>query len=95
MSKIIEVSDEIYDFLMNDVAKESNVIFTFDTYSRTINCYNAEDYIWVNPNNNTEIITIDAIGEDTTILVDKDNIANQITISGDKDSVKNCFRVSF
>ena len=84
----------IYDFLMNDVAKESNVIFTFDTYSRTINCYNAEDYTWVNPDNNEESISIDAIGEDTTILIDKDNIANQITISGDKDSVKNCFRVS-
>lgn len=84
----------IYDFLVNDVAKESNVIFVFDTYNRIINCYNAKDYIWTDPENSNNQIVINGIGDDTTILVDKENLANQITISGDKDSVKNCFRVS-
>lgn len=81
----------IYDFLMNDVAEESNVFFIFDTYNRKINCYNAEDFVWTD---GTEVISINAYGEDTTIFVDMDNLANQITLSGDKDSVKNCFRVS-
>lgn len=81
----------IYDFLMGDVAEETNVIFIFDTYKRTINCYNAEDYVWTD---GTDTITIVGYGEDTTILVDRDNIANQLTISGDVDSVKNCFKVS-
>lgn len=81
----------IYDFLMGDVAEETNVIFIFDTYKRTINCYNSEDYVWTD---GTDTITIVGYGEDTTILVDRDNIANQLTISGDVDSVKNCFKVS-
>lgn len=83
----------IYDFLMNDVAQESNVIFTFDTYERKINCYNLEDYVWTN-DDNSEIITIKAIGEDTTILIDSENLANQITISSNKDSLKNCLCIS-
>lgn len=83
----------IYDFLTGDVAKESNVVFLFDTYERKIHCYNLEDYIWKNEETN-ETILIDAIGEDTTVFIDKDNLAKEITLSGDKDSVKNCFRVT-
>ena len=35
----------IYDFLTGDVAKESNVIFVFDTINREINCYSLCDCI--------------------------------------------------
>lgn len=84
----------IYDFLMNEVAKESNVVFVFDTYNRIIHCYNAQDFIWIPANSEEPSILIDAVGEDTTVFIDKENLANQITISGSKDNIKNCFRVS-
>ena len=82
----------IYDFLVGDVAKESNVIFIFDTYNRKINCYNLEDYTWVS-DDGKETIEIDAIGNDTTILIDGNNLVNDSTLSTNKDSIKNCFRV--
>ncbi len=79
----------IYDFLTGEVAEESNVIFTFDTINREINCYNLCDCI----DQNTGEILAKGIGEDTNILVSKRKLANEITISSDKDNVKNCFRI--
>ena len=59
----------IYDFLTGDIAKECNVIFTFDTYNRIINCYNLEDYTWVSEDGK-RTITINAIGNDTGMFID-------------------------
>lgn len=77
----------IYDFLTGEVAKESNVIFTFDTINREINCYSLCDCI----DQKTGEILAKGIGEDTNILVSKNKLANEITISSNKDNVKNCF----
>lgn len=79
----------IYDFLTGDVAKESNVIFVFDTINREINCYSLCDCI----DQKTGELLAPGIGEDTTILVSKRKLANEISISSNKDNVKNCFRV--
>ncbi len=79
----------IYDFLTGDVAKESNVIFVFDTINREINCYSLCDCI----RQETGELLVQGIGEDTTILASKRKLANEITITSNKDNVKNCFRV--
>ena len=94
----------IYDFLTGEVAKESNVIFTFDVakneetgkLERTINCYSLCDCI----DQETGKVKIDGngnevtgIGEDTLVFISKDKLANEITISSNKDNVKNCFRI--
>lgn len=79
----------IYDFLTGEVAKESNVIFTFDTINREINCYSLCDCI----DQETGKILAKGIGEDTNILVSKNKLANEITISSNKENVKNCFRI--
>lgn len=82
----------IYDFLTGDIAKECNVIFTFDTYNRIINCYNLEDYTWVSEDGK-RTITINAIGNDTGIFIDKRKLAKEITISSKSDEVKNALKV--
>jgi len=79
----------IYDFLTGEVAKESNVIFTFDTINREINCYSLCDCI----DQETGEILAKGIGEDTNIFVSKNKLANEITISSNKENVKNCFRI--
>lgn len=79
---------DIYSFLTEDVAKETNVVFLFDTNTRTINCYSLEDcYI------NGELVQ-KGIGEDTLIMISKKKLANEIGIESNKESVKNCFRVT-
>lgn len=82
----------IYDFLTGDIAKECNVIFTFDTYNRVINCYNLEDYTWVSEDGK-RTITINAIGNDTGIFIDKRKLAKEITITSKSDEVKNALKV--
>ena len=82
----------IYDFLTGDIAKECNVIFTFDTYNRIINCYNLEDYTWVSEDGK-RTITINAIGNDTGIFIDKRKLAKEITITSKSDEVKNALKV--
>lgn len=79
----------IYDFLTNTVAKESNVIFVFDTLTRTINCYSQCDCI----DQDTHEILANGIGIDTEIVVSKNKLGNEITISSDKDKIKNCYRI--
>lgn len=79
----------IYDFLTGDVAKESNVIFIFDTFNRKINCYNLCDCI----DQETGEVWVKGIGEDTLVFISKNKLANEITISSNKDNVKNCFRI--
>lgn len=81
--------DSIYDFLTGTVAEESNVIFTFDTINRKINCYNLCDCI----NQETGCIWEHGIGKDTSVLVSKRKLAKEISISSNKDNVKNCFRI--
>lgn len=79
---------DIYSFLTEDVAKETNVVFLFNTNTRTINCYSLEDcYV------DGELVQ-KAIGEDTNILISKKKLANEIGIESNKDDVKNCFRIS-
>ena len=78
---------DIYSFLTEDVAKETNVVFLFDTNTRTINCYSLEDcYV------DGELVQ-KAIGEDTNVLISKKKLANEIDIESNKDDVKNCFRI--
>lgn len=79
----------IYDFLTGDVAKESNVIFIFDTFNRKINCYNLCDCI----DQETGEVWVKGIGEDTLVFISKNKLANEIAISSNKDNVKNCFRI--
>lgn len=85
----------IYDFLTGDVAKESNVIFTFDVVKkdgkleRTINCYSLCDCI----DQETGEVKANSIGEDTLVFISKNKLANEVTISSNKDNVKNCFRI--
>lgn len=81
--------DSIYDFLTGTVAKESNVIFIFDTLHRIINCYSLCNCIEQETGN----IKSASIGEDTMVCVSKTKLANEFTISSNKDNVKNCFRV--
>lgn len=90
----------IYDFLTGEVAKESNVIFTFDVQKnqetgkleRTINCYSLCDCI---DQKTGKLIDENAkgIGEDTLVFISKNKLANEINISSNKDNVKNCFRI--
>ncbi len=79
----------IYDFLTQTVAKESNVVFLFDTMERKIHCYSLCDCI--DPTDGT--IKAKGIGEDTSVFVSKRRLANEVTLSSGKDNVKNCIRV--
>lgn len=81
--------DSIYDFLTGTVAKESNVIFIFDTIHRIINCYSLCNCIEQETGN----VKSASIGEDTMVCVSKTKLTNEFTISSNKDNVKNCFRV--
>ena len=89
--------DSIYDFLTGTVAEESNVIFTFDTINRKINCYSLCDCInqeTGSPMTDDDGNEVTGIGEDTFVFVSKNRLANEITISSNKDNVKNCFRIA-
>lgn len=81
--------ESIYDFLTGTVSEESNVVFTFDTINRLINCYSLCDCI----NQETGEVLCKGIGEDTFVFASKRNLANEITISSNKDKIKNCFRI--
>lgn len=78
----------IYDFLVEEVAKDANVVFRFDTDNRQLWCESLVEY-----SGDATHQPVEAIGEDTTILVSKKKLGNTITIDSNKDSVKNCFRV--
>ena len=84
-----EDSTSIYDFLTGTVAKETNVVFTFDTINRIINCYN----LFECEINGVVVNSNDIIGEDTLIFATKRNIAKEINIESNEDQVKNCFRI--
>ena len=80
----------IYDFLTGEVAKETNVIFVFDTLGeeRIINCYSLIDCY-----DESGKLVEHAYGKDTNILVSKKNLANEISIESNQDELKNCFRI--
>ena len=82
----------IYDFLTGDVAKETNVIFVFNTFERIIDCYSLIDCYKTNPDG-TRTLVEEAYGDDTNILVSKKNLASEISIESNQDELKNCFRV--
>lgn len=82
--------ESIYEFLTQTVAKESNVVFVFDTINRKINCYSLCNDAF---DPETGKIKIAGVGQDTTILVSKTKLANEIKLSANKDNIKNCFRV--
>lgn len=55
---------DIYEFLTNEVAKESNVVFIFDTVHRIINCYSLTDgYI---TNRNTTTVATGSVSDNPT-----------------------------
>ena len=82
----------IYDFLTEDVAKETNVVFLFDTENRVVDCYSLINcYSIVG---NEKILLESEIGSDTSIVVSKDNLADEIVLNSNKDSLKNCFNIS-
>lgn len=80
----------IYDFLTGEVAKETNVIFVFDTLGeeRIINCYSLIDCY-----DESGKLVEHAYGNDTNIFVSKKNLASEISIESNQDELKNCFRV--
>lgn len=78
----------VYDFLTQDIAKESNVIFVFDTFHRIIDCYSLSN--GKDKNGNTVHLEI---GEDTNVYLDKSNLVKEITETSQKDNIKNCMRV--
>lgn len=78
----------VYDFLTQDIAKESNVIFVFDTFNRIINCYSLSNGIDENGN----LVNLE-IGEDTNVYLDKNNLVKEINENSQKDNIKNCMRV--
>ena len=63
----------IYDFLM-DIATECNVLFTFDTYNRVINCWNLEECVfeW------STCAVIEGAYYQDGIMYDKDDIAFEV-----------------
>lgn len=83
----------IYDFLTGDVAKETNVVFIFDTFNRRINVYSLYD-CYVTDENGNRVQKSQAIGEDTSVLISKKKLAGQISIESNTDQLKNCFRVT-
>lgn len=83
----------IYDFLTGDVAKETNVVFIFDTVNRIINCYSLEDCYDKDSSDDSRVLVCSAIGNDTNIMISKRKLAQEIGIESNKDDVKNCFRV--
>lgn len=83
----------IYDFLTGDVAKETNVVFIFDTTNRIINCYSLEDCYDKDSSYDSRVLLCPAIGNDTNIMISKRKLAQEIGIESNKDDVKNCFRV--
>ena len=82
----------IYDFLTGEVAKETNVIFVFNTFKRIIDCYSLIDCYKTNADG-TRTIVEHAYGNDTSIFVSKKNLASEISIESNQDELKNCFRV--
>lgn len=89
-----EDGTDIYSFLTDTVAKESNVVFIFDTFNRIINCYSLIDCYMTDETTGEKTLVESAIGEDTTIFISKQNLAQEISIESNKDNVKNCFRVT-
>ena len=59
--------ETVYDFLTGTVAKESNVIFVFDTISRTVNCYNLCEYTIQNTKEYEGSITLTAVEQSAFI----------------------------
>lgn len=89
-----EDGTDIYSFLTDTVAEESNVVFIFDTFNRIINCYSLIDCYITDDVTGEKTLVESAIGEDTTIFISKQNLAQEISIESNKDNVKNCFRVT-
>ncbi len=79
----------IYDFLTGEVAEETNVIFEFDTYNRTINVYSIYDCY-----KKDGTLLVDSIGDDTSILISRNKLAKQVSIESNTDELKNCFYVT-
>lgn len=78
----------VYDFLTQNIAKESNVIFVFDTFHRIIDCYSLSN----GKDKNGNVVHLE-IGEDTNVYLDKSNLVKEITETSQKDNIKNCMRV--
>lgn len=77
MQRTFSCDDQsVYDFLQT-VAEELECIFIFDNFSRTVNCYQLEDF------------GVDS----GVFVDGTENLAENITVTGDKDSVKNCFKI--
>lgn len=94
----------IYDFLVNSVANEFDVLFKFDSVNRIINAYDLLN-MCENPDclergeftdvcpkcGGTHIHR--GYGNDSHIYISANNYASKITVDGDEGSVKNCFRI--
>ena len=92
----------IYDFLVNSVANEFDVLFKFDSVNRIINAYDLlnmcedclerGDFTDVCPKcGGTHIRR--GYGNDSHIYISANNYASKITVDGDEGNVKNCFRL--
>ena len=95
----------IYDFLMNDVAKEIGCLFLFNSVNRTISAYDLKskcnnvecgfrgEFVDYCPKCGTTNFT-KGYGTYQNVFVASENFANQITVDGDADNVKNCFKIA-
>lgn len=75
----------IYDFLVNDLANEANLVYVFDTYNRRINIYDKFDIgedtnVFINKRNLAEQITIND---------NADSVKNCFKVAGGDDIITN------
>lgn len=89
----------IYDFLVDDCAKEFNCMFVFDSVDRSISVFDL--YTVCNEcgerGNFTDVCpecgstNLKYFGEDTSILVTTENLTDEVQFETNIDNAKNCF----
>lgn len=94
-------NQDLYSFLTDDVAKEIDCLFKFDSVNRQINAYDLKTncrkcghrgtYDTKCPKCGSKDLS--NYGKDTTIFVDSENLATDLNLTTDIDSIKNCFRM--
>ena len=93
----------IYDFLVNDVGKEIECLFKFDSVRREISAYDllnkcddcGERGEFTDTCTKCGSHNISrGYGTDTSIYISYENYSESMTVDGDEGSVKNCFYVT-
>ena len=93
----------VYEFLVNTVAKEEEILFIFDSVDRLINVYDLNNKCsdcgyrgtFTDKCPKCGCTTyIAGYGKNTGIFLSSANFASSINLSGNVDNVKNCLRMS-